>query len=97
MQFTTGTCYATMMLYAQMQSSARCSGVIMSCEEKARLADDYRAATAAFAEAVRELQQRIGTSTSDEYGRLRLLSDEARMKSEQARLAFELHTAAHHC
>jgi len=69
----------------------------MGCEEKARLAEDYGVATAAFAEAVRELQRNIGTSTSAEYDRLRRISDEARLKSEQTRLAFEQHTAAHHC
>jgi hypothetical protein len=69
----------------------------MSCEEKVRLTEDYRAATAAFAEAVLELQRRIGTSTSAEYDSLRRISDEARVKSEQARLAFEKHIAAHQC
>jgi len=47
----------------------------MGCEEKTRLAEDYGAATAIFAEAVRELQRNIGTSTSAEYDRLRRMSE----------------------
>jgi hypothetical protein len=69
----------------------------MSCEEKARLAQDYEAATAKFSEAVRQLQRKIGTSTRPEYDRLQRISDEARVKSEQARLALEQHMAAHDC
>jgi hypothetical protein len=64
---------------------------------QARLAQDYEAATSKFAEAVRQLQHNIGTSTSAEYERLQRLSEEARVKSEQARLALEQHLAAHEC
>src|SRR5215203_4599267 len=49
----------------------------MSCEEKDRLAQGYAAATAKFAEAVRHLQQNIGTSGRPEYERLQRASDEA--------------------
>lgn len=69
----------------------------MSCEEKARLAQDYEAATSKFAEAVGQLQRNIGTSTREEYERLQRISDETRVKSEQARLALEQHLAAHKC
>jgi len=69
----------------------------MSCEERKRLAHDYHAATATFAEAVRQIQLEIGTSTRVEYDRLQRISDEARVKSEQARLALEQHMAAHDC
>ena len=54
----------------------------MSCQEKARLAEDYRAATAAFAEAVRDFQHRM-ESTSTEYDLLRRISDEVWGKSEK--------------
>jgi hypothetical protein len=40
------------------------------CEEKARLAKEYEAATSKFSEEVRELQRRIGTSPKEEYDRL---------------------------
>jgi hypothetical protein len=69
----------------------------VSCEEKTRLAMEYDAATSKFSEAVRELHQRIGTSPKDEYDRLERASNEARVRSEQARLALEQHIAAHRC
>jgi hypothetical protein len=69
----------------------------MICDEKARLAKEYNVATAKFSEAVAELQRTIGTSTKLDYERLQRVSDEARVKSEQARLALEQHSAAHRC
>jgi hypothetical protein len=69
----------------------------MTCQEKARLAQDYEAATVRFSEAVGRLQRNIGTSTRADYERLQRISDEARVKSEQARLALEQHLAAHGC
>jgi hypothetical protein len=77
---------------------SECSvGIFMSCEEKARLTQEYDIATGKFAEAVRQLQCKIGTSTRAEYHRLQRISDEARVKSEQARLALAQHMAAHDC
>ena len=69
----------------------------MSCEEKERLAQEYKASVKKFAETVRQLHRNIGTSTRPEYERLQRASDEARVKSEQARLALEQHMAAHDC
>ena len=69
----------------------------MSCEEKVRLAMEYETATSKFSEAVRELRLKMGTSPKDEYDRLERASNEARVRSEQARLALEQHTAAHRC
>lgn len=69
----------------------------MLCEEKIRLAKVYDTATANFSEAVAELHRRMGTSPKDEYDRIKGASEEARLRSEQARLALERHTAAHHC
>jgi ATP-dependent helicase YprA (DUF1998 family) len=69
----------------------------VSCEEKNRLAMEYDAATAKFSEAVRELRRMMGTSPKEEYDRLDRASNEARMRSEQARLALEQHIAAHRC
>jgi hypothetical protein len=69
----------------------------MNCEEKERLAKEYQAATAEFAEAVGLLHQMIGISTKAEYERLQRASDEARIQSEHTRLAFEQHVAAHRC
>jgi len=69
----------------------------MVCEEKARLTMEYEAATSAFSEAVKELHRKIGTSPKEEYRRLEQISSEARMKSEQTRLALELHISSHRC
>jgi hypothetical protein len=70
---------------------------MVNCEEKVRLAAEYDSATAKFAAAVAELWRRMGTSQKDEYERLDRAANEARVKSEQARLALEQHIAAHHC
>ena len=69
----------------------------MVCEEKQRLASEYEVATNGFAATVTELQRKTGTSPKPEYDRLQHASDEARIKSEQARLALEQHVAAHGC
>jgi hypothetical protein len=69
----------------------------VSCEEKTRLATEYEAATSAFSEAVKELHRKIGTSPREEYRRLERMSTEARVKSEQARLALEQHISTHRC
>ena len=69
----------------------------MSCEEKTRLGIEYEAATSKFSDAVKELRRRMGTSPKDEYDRLERASNEARVRSEQARLALEQHVAAHGC
>jgi uncharacterized protein YjcR len=69
----------------------------MTCEEKARRAMEYEAATSAFSQAVKELHHKIGISPKEEYRRLERISTEARVKSEQARLALEKHVSAHRC
>jgi hypothetical protein len=69
----------------------------MGCEEKARLVEEYSAATSAFSEAVKELRRKIGTSPREEYTRLERISSQARVKAEQARLALEQHISSHRC
>jgi ATP-dependent helicase YprA (DUF1998 family) len=69
----------------------------MNCEEKSRLATEYEASTMKFSEAVTELRKKMGTSAREEYQRLDRAANEARVKSEQARLALEHHIAAHRC
>ena len=68
-----------------------------SREEKARLVKEYNVATARFSEAVKQLHQRIGTSPKEEYARLMQISNEARVKSEQTRLALGRHVNTHGC
>jgi hypothetical protein len=69
----------------------------MTCERKTRLVAEYETATGKFAAAVSELQQKMGTSLKEDYARLALAANEARLKSEQTRLAPEQHIAAHGC
>ena len=67
------------------------------CPEKDRLLREYQVTTEGFSEAVNDLQAHRGTALQEEYERLRRVAEEARLKSEQARLALESHTAAHLC
>jgi hypothetical protein len=67
------------------------------CDVKARFASEYEAATAVFSQAVTELRRKVGTSSKEEYDRLGRLANDARVKSEQARLALESHIAEHRC
>jgi len=69
----------------------------MACEEKQRLGSEYEAATKKFSKAVSDLQQKMGVSSKAEYDRLARAADEARVKSEQARLALEQHIGDHRC
>lgn len=69
----------------------------MSCEVKLQLASNYDAARAAFSMAVAELGRNIGTSAKVEYEQLGRCANDARLKSEQARLVLERHTAEHRC
>ena len=71
--------------------------VIMTCEDKARLAKVYEAATDRFSVAVTELRRKIGVSAKQEYESLNRAANEARLESEHARLALEHHIASHNC
>ena len=70
---------------------------VMACDEKARLLKGYQATTEKFSDAVTALQQMRGTLPLTEYQRLQRLANEARLKSEQARLALEEHVVSHSC
>jgi hypothetical protein len=70
---------------------------VMACEEKQRLLAEYQVTTQKFADAVSELHRKIGTSPLPEYQGLQRAADEARLESEQARLALERHVALHGC
>jgi hypothetical protein len=50
-----------------------------------------------FSDAITALQERMSTSRKEEYDRLRHATEEARVKSEQARVALEQHLAVHRC
>jgi hypothetical protein len=67
------------------------------CEEKTKLVAEYEAAAKKYSDAVTELQRKMGTSAKQDYERLSLTADQARVKSEHARLAVEQHIAGHKC
>jgi hypothetical protein len=67
------------------------------CVEKLRLMAAHEADTNAFAAAVTNLHERIGTSSKSDCVRARQTIDEARIKSEHSRLALERHVESHQC
>ncbi|MBN9562507.1 MAG: hypothetical protein J0H14_17540 [Alphaproteobacteria bacterium] len=69
----------------------------MACEKKERLLAAYQSATHEFAATVADLHAKIGTSSLVENQQLQRLTDEARLESEQARLALEQHVASYQC
>jgi hypothetical protein len=72
-------------------------GFPMTCGEKNRLLKEYDDATRAFSNAVQQMRRKIGTLPKDEYERFERISNEARVKSEQTRLALEQHIATYRC
>lgn len=58
---------------------------------------EYPEATERFSAAVTHLQHKMGISSLTDYQRLQRIADEARLKSEQARLALEGQIATHQC
>jgi hypothetical protein len=67
------------------------------CEEKERLINAYAKASAGLADSVAALRKNEGTTPKQEYDVLRRASEDAHMRNEQARLAFERHTQDHKC
>jgi hypothetical protein len=70
---------------------------VIHCSSFAHLVAEYESATGRFSAAVTKLNQRIGISPKGEYELLDRAANEARVKSEQVRLALEQHIAAHRC
>jgi hypothetical protein len=58
---------------------------------------EARRATVHFSDAITVLRERMSTSHKQKYDRSRHATEEARVKSEQARLALEEHVAVHRC
>ena len=68
-----------------------------TCVEKATLLQEYESATHAYSEAMNHLQAKLGTSSKSEYKRLFQASEDARAKSEAARVRLLDHTRDHKC
>ena len=67
------------------------------CKKKGRLTLEYQEATAKFSQSVTNLHEKMGTSSQEEYERLKRITEEWRVHSEEARLALERHVVAHNC
>jgi hypothetical protein len=67
------------------------------CKEKERLTLEYQMATETFSQSVTDLRQKMGTSSQEEYERLKRITEEWRVHSEKARLSLEQHIVAHNC
>jgi hypothetical protein len=67
------------------------------CEERSRLLQAYNEATREFSDRVSALNARIGVTPKHEYDLMERASEDARLKSEQARIAYERHVADHGC
>jgi hypothetical protein len=70
---------------------------IDGCEEKFRLLRAYNDATRGFSERVAALNAKIGVTPKHEYDLLERGVEDARLTSEQARIAFERHVVDHGC
>jgi hypothetical protein len=69
----------------------------MECAEKAFLIAAFSIVTAAFSSAVEELASQTGICSVERYQELMRHADIMRLKSENARLQLENHTATHRC
>jgi hypothetical protein len=67
------------------------------CEERSRLLQAYNDATREFSDRVSALNARIGVTPKHEYDLLERAAEDARLKSEQARIAYERHVTDHGC
>lgn len=69
----------------------------MDCEEKERLLKAYDQASSEVSDSVAALRKNEGTSAKGAYEALYRASQDAHMRAEQARIAFERHAQDHHC
>ena len=67
------------------------------CEEKERLLMTYDKASSELSNAVADLRKHEGVTGKGEYEALCRASEDAHMRTEQARLAFERHQQDHKC
>jgi hypothetical protein len=69
----------------------------MACKIRDGLLQKYEVTARAFAAAVADLNKARGTATQPTYAKLLQASEDARLKSERARLALEAHCKEHGC
>jgi hypothetical protein len=69
----------------------------MPCKKKELLWVKYGEAIARFAEIVVKLQKQMGVLSKAEYDLRLQLAEDARIKSEEARIEFDRHVREHQC
>jgi hypothetical protein len=67
------------------------------CDEKARLLRALTVADSDYGRAVAVLHEMLGIMRKADYQRLTRFSEEARRKSEQARVELDRHVSEHGC
>ena len=67
------------------------------CPVKERLIQKYNDATKNYSRALNTLRAKMGTSSKPQYQQMLQESEEARERSEQARLALQRHVSEHGC
>ncbi len=67
------------------------------CDEKERLIIAYAKASSELADSIDALRKKEGISPKGQYEALSRASEDAHMRNEEARLAFERHCQDHKC
>ena len=67
------------------------------CEEKERLINVYAKTSAELTESIGALRKKEGVTPKGEFEALTRASEDAHVRNEEARLAFERHCQDHKC
>ena len=81
----------------QTPMSAVANSALEDCNEKTRLLEEYRESVGLYDSAVSALVDARSRVTREAYRRLVTQSEQARERSEQARLVLEKHVLKHGC
>jgi len=68
-----------------------------TCEIKTQLLAEYQTASVAYSKAVSDLARNVGRMSKIEYEQLRLATELAAKRTQEARDNFEAHTYEHQC
>ena len=69
----------------------------VDCGERDRLSCLYQALTSEYLRTVTVLQERRGVMPKEDYIEIKLAAEQARLRSEQARIDLEQHCRQHGC
>lgn len=80
-----------------MQQAVEPIQVPKPCQERVRLTDEYDRTASEYCRCVGVLSSRLGILVKQDYDDIRRFTEEARKRSERARLDLEHHVAEHGC